>query len=256
MPAFDRLSAALKRAFERPPSIEARALAQTWSGAWLLAVCALAGFGIVDRWGPPQNLPWKPLSIAHPIGSATRAKVAALADDPRRCLALLEEAGVKASPVPDRTDRDYCVVANAVRLQSGGVPTDPSGLVMRCPVAVAWTIWTRHAVEPAARELLDAELTRVETYGTYACRRIYGRETGPPSRHATAEAIDVAGFRTGDGRRVRVVSDWDRGDEAGLFLRRVRDDACRVFGGTLSPDYNAAHRDHFHLETGGWTVCR
>ncbi|WP_208534621.1 extensin family protein, partial [Pseudomonas aeruginosa] len=24
----------------------------------------------------------------------------------------------------------------------------------------------------------------------------------------------------------------------------------------LGPDYNAAHRDHFHLDMGLWKVCR
>ena len=40
---------------------------------------------------------------------------------------------------------------------------------------------------------------------------------------------------------------------------RARDAACEVFGTVLSPDYNAAHADHFHLdqEVRGWGgVCR
>jgi hypothetical protein len=28
----------------------------------------------------------------------------------------------------------------------------------------------------------------------------------------------------------------------------VRDKACDAFGTVLSPDYNAAHADHFHLD--------
>nr|MBA3526869.1 extensin family protein [Sphingomonas sp.] len=45
------------------------------------------------------------------------------------------------------------------------------------------------------------------------------------------------------------------------FLREVRDGACRLFPTVLSPDYNAAHRDHLHLDvanrgTAGWTLCR
>ena len=39
------------------------------------------------------------------------------------------------------------------------------------------------------------------------------------------------------------------------FLRRIRDDACRIFGTTLSPDYNAVHHDHLHLEAGRPGLC-
>ena len=44
-------------------------------------------------------------------------------------------------------------------------------------------------------------------------------------------------------------------------LREVRDGACDLFATTLSPDYNAAHRDHLHLDQAargarGWRACR
>ena len=43
--------------------------------------------------------------------------------------------------------------------------------------------------------------------------------------------------------------------------KQSRDGACRVFSTVLSPDYNAAHRDHLHLDTAnrgpsGWRACR
>ena len=40
------------------------------------------------------------------------------------------------------------------------------------------------------------------------------------------------------------------------FLRQVRDGACRSFAAVLGPDYNAAHRNHFHLDRGPYQVCR
>ena len=45
------------------------------------------------------------------------------------------------------------------------------------------------------------------------------------------------------------------------FLREVRDGACDLFATVLSPDYNAAHADHFHLDQAargaiGWRGCR
>jgi hypothetical protein len=58
-----------------------------------------------------------------------------------------------------------------------------------------------------------------------------------------------------------VLRDWSGGGDKAAFLRNVRDGACDVFATTLSPDYNAAHRDHLHLDqalrgrTGG-RLCR
>ncbi len=111
-------------------------------------------------------------------------------------------------------------------------------------------------MEPAARELLGASVRQIDHLGVYACRRIYNQPEGRPSAHARAEAIDIAGFRLSDGRRISVSRDWPEDSAEGRFLRRIRDDACRIFGATLSPDYNALHADHLHLEAGGGRMCR
>ena len=77
-----------------------------------------------------------------------------------------------------------------------------------------------------------------------------------PSQHATANAIDVAGFRLADGRRITLTGGWDGKPAEQAFLRDLRDGACGLFKGVLSPDYNAAHHDHFHLDMGPFGVCR
>ena len=53
-----------------------------------------------------------------------------------------------------------------------------------------------------------------------------------------------------------VATDWAGESADGRFLRRVRAGACASFNAVLGPDYNAAHRDHFHLDMGLWKVCR
>lgn len=93
-------------------------------------------------------------------------------------------------------------------------------------------------------------------FGSYACRNVYDREAAPRSRHATADALDVAAFVLGDGRRIHVLGAWNAGDAQGRFLRDVRDAACRYFDAVLGPDYNAAHRNHLHLDRGPYRVCR
>ena len=59
-----------------------------------------------------------------------------------------------------------------------------------------------------------------------------------------------------DGRRIRVRSDWSGGGVEAAFLRDLRDGACEWFDVVLGPDYNAAHRDHFHFDRGRGRVCR
>ena len=100
---------------------------------------------------------------------------------------------------------------------------------------------------------------RVDSFGSYACRPIRGGREGRWSEHARGNAIDIAGFRLSGGRRISVAGDWKGDDTEAAFLRDVRDGACRMFATVLSPDYNAAHRDHLHLDQarrGGGGYCR
>jgi hypothetical protein len=59
-----------------------------------------------------------------------------------------------------------------------------------------------------------------------------------------------------DGTRISVLADWDGPPAKAAFLRAVRDGACRFFDVVLSPDYNEAHRDHFHFDQGDQSACR
>ena len=66
----------------------------------------------------------------------------------------------------------------------------------------------------------------------------------------------MAGFKLANGETISVLRDWNDPGPKGVFLRRVRDGGCRVFVTVLSPDYNAAHANHFHLDMGGWRLCK
>lgn len=138
-------------------------------------------------------------------------------------------------------------------------PFAPAPPPTTCAVAIALELWRKDSVEPQAREIFGSEVARIEHLGAFSCRRLYARDEGPWSEHATGNAIDIVAVVLKDGTRISVLDDWN-GENAAkpLFLRRVRDGACRVFSTVLSPDYNAAHRDHLHLDMAGrWSgVCR
>ncbi len=229
----------------------------------LLATAGLVAWSYLR--GRPQDLPWAPLDLGQPIGLLTGRKLAALDGEPARCAALLGQAGVRYATVSARRPAEArCGYDSAVRLESGGargIALAPAGVAVACPVAAALALWEWDVIAPAAQRHLGARVSRIEHLGSYSCRRLYGRSSGGWSEHATANALDVAGFRLDDGTRVSVLRDW-RGDGAeAAFLREVRDGACRVFATVLSPDYNAAHRDHLHLDqaprgASGWRACR
>lgn len=249
-----------------------RDLADAWSFLWQLSLWSCSGFGLFNALAPPQDLPWKPLDLDLPVGRATAAKLSRLEVPPgadvrdvsaatETCLQLLRAAGVEVERAVDRDDGGFCVVQGAVRIGGGSATAlSPGGLILQCPLAVRYVLWDRHVLQPAAASTFGSRVSQVDTYGTYACRRIYGSadETRRPSEHARANAIDIAGFRLADGRRITVLRDWNAdvaGDESADFLSRVRDGACQVFGTVLSPDYNAAHRDHLHLDGGRSGLC-
>jgi hypothetical protein len=239
----------------KPTSRRAKALAALCSALVSGASLAVVLVGVVDAAAPVQDAPWKPLRIADPVGAATAYKIRALKGRPDRCVQILREGGVRSVPAPDLDDGAFCVVADAVKLQGGTTPLQPRGLSLRCPLAVSYAIWDRQVLQPAARESFGRRVDRVETYGSYACRRVYGHKTGSPSQHARANAVDVAGVRLVGGRTVSVLKGWSGDKQEARFLRRLRDGACRTFSMTLSPDYNSAHRDHLHLDAGGWSGC-
>ena len=54
-----------------------------------------------------------------------------------------------------------------------------------------------------------------------------------------------------------ILADWRSGDPAvQRFLQVVHASACKRFGTVLSPDYNAAHANHLHLEDDHAGMCR
>ncbi|MDO8800583.1 extensin family protein [Phenylobacterium sp.] len=236
-----------------PPSAEAQALAGVSSLLLDMALVAVLLFMVVDRTAPPQDLPWKPFSLDQPLGLATSGKLARIAADPVRCKAALAAGGVEFTETPAKRD-GFCSTLDAGRV--GGAELSPAGPVMTCRQTLAFTLWKRQVLRPAARDILGAEVAAIDHYGTYACRRVYGQGEGRVSEHAHANALDFAGVRLRDGRRVTVAAHFDEEGARGRFLRAVRDGACEVFRVTLSPDYNAAHRDHLHLDMGPFRTCR
>ena len=181
------------------------------------------------------------------------------ARDTQQCFTELARHQIRYNALPDKDYGGGCALIGTVQLLDIGVPvTNIKG--MRCGLADAFTAWVRNAVAPAAHQLLGSELVKVESMGTYACRAIIGggpQAAGRLSEHSVANAIDVAGFVLRDGRRISILRDWRSQDPAvRQFLSVIQRSACRRFKTVLTPEYNAAHRDHLHLDMGRGPFCK
>lgn len=233
-----------------------------------LLVLALLGTGALLLIGyarnHPEDVPWTELDLTRPVGLFTGRKLAALGEEPALCRALMDRAGIRFTRLPPRHGGPACSYDEAVRFTSGGsrqIDFAPADLGTSCPVAAALALWEWHVVQPAAQRHFGTRVARIDHYGSYSCRRISGREAADWSEHATANAVDIAGFRLSDGRRLTIAGDWPGDNAEAAFLREVRDGACDLFATVLSPDYNAAHRDHLHFDQAqrgarGGRACR
>lgn len=226
----------------------------------VLLFLLLLGYALVRQ--RPQDMPWTELDLSQPIGMFTGRKLTALTGDAAQCRALLDRAGVDYVAVQPG-GADQCAYADAVRLRAekDAIALAPASVAPSCPVVAALKMWEWQVVQPAAQRIYGQPVRSVRHLGSYSCRRMYGRSQGDFSEHATADALDVAGFTLADGRSISVLRDWQGEGEDAQFLRAVRDGACDLFATVLSPDYNAAHRDHFHLDQAergatGWRACR
>jgi hypothetical protein len=145
-----------------------------------------------------------------------------------------------------------------------------------CRLAAKLHEWIKGSLQPAAEEVLGTSIKAITNASAYACRQRIGTFTDRISEHSFANALDISGFVTANGRSIAVITHWgptarDRlrhkrasrpvGDARPLvdaeppvsskeasFLRRVHETACGKFGTVLGPEANEAHPDHLHVD--------
>lgn len=218
-------------------------------GAWQVVVHP--NTPLPNAWNPKQ-----PLAVSDPVTNLTAWKLQRALSDDATCLAALE-TGAQAQQKPALIESPQCGIDPQVTL-TGAAGAQITPVNTRCQTALRLAMWVEHGLQPAAREIFDQEIARIEHFSSYACRamRTTSGETSQMSSHATAEAIDISGFVLSDGTRLSLLRDWDGDIAKAAFLRRANRSACTWFRLTLGPEYNSLHADHFHLQHSGFNLCR
>jgi hypothetical protein len=231
-----------------PPSKDEHANARIWAASGLAAAALLMLMLLIGT-PPPEEADLMPPPLR-------AARITSFATDVPACRAALAGAGFVTERVPDVSESQGCGYRNAVELTQSAHPYS-GPVATSCAMAAALVLWERDVIAPAAQRHLGQEITRIELAGpSYQCRRVAGRTDRRLSEHAHANAVDIGGFTLADGRELSVERAWRGGtSRERAFLREVRDGACAYFSAVLSPDYNRAHRDHFHLDLGRDNIC-
>jgi len=150
-------------------------------------------------------------------------------------------------------------IANAIEVTGtlGGVEVSGAGaLVIDCSLAVS--------LDEAGRYMRALGIDKATFASAYSRRNVRG--TNHPSKHSFGLAIDVSGFSGPDLGAMRVARDYEQGlgdavdcvgtpmTQAGAVLKVLQCQLVRsgLFHLVLSPDYDDAHHDHFHVEVRPW----
>ncbi len=169
------------------------------------------------------------------------------------CRAAFARAGKVVTIEPAQIASALCSREDTIKLGSLSTATLRVEET-RCAIAARLFMWEHNVVQPAARKFFNEPVAEILHFGSYSCRTIRGSSAA--SEHATANAFDISGFRLRSGKRVTLRQQWQGSQPPAEFLREVRDGACDYFNVVLSPDYNADHHDHLHVDMGWYRTCR
>jgi hypothetical protein len=226
-------------------------------GLWLGITLALAATAFRQGWVPPKMSPLPALNLDYKGGWLVDWQLAEIRRDASLCARVMQNHNIDAKPVADIELNDGCGLRNGVRMNAVGGARMPVDKIS-CEAAAAVALWITHEVQPLAELMFGQKIVSVQHMGSYSCRNIATDKIwrNIRSEHASANALDIAGFTLADGRRLTVLKNWKDDGIDGQFLRAVHGRACRYFRVVLGPNYNALHKDHFHMDRGILSTCR
>jgi hypothetical protein len=135
--------------------------------------------------------------------------IAALRDCLKRLAPLGAEVEIAAPMKQEQCGSAAPVLLKRIGTGSSRVEFQPAPM-LNCAMVSTLHTWVEKTLQPAAQEVLGSPVTRIRGASGYACRNRYGSPSNSHrlSEHAHANAIDIMGFVTADGRSIDVESKW------------------------------------------------
>jgi hypothetical protein len=156
---------------------------------------------------PPEPDEWSETEI-----------IAALRDCLRRLVPLGAEVEIAQPVKQERCGTPAPVVLRRLQTGAGKVELQPPATI-NCAMVASLHAWVEKTLQPAAQELLGSPVVRIRQMSGYVCRNRIGtaQHADRLSEHALANALDIGGFVTADGRTIDVLGMW------GPTLRDLRE---------------------------------
>jgi hypothetical protein len=177
------------------------------------------------------------------------------------CMADLAARGVPFSShiITDSSPEDEpgltCHVEEPIVFASGYLGTDLRYYYDTEPGTVNGACSLGQALADTIENVSPSDVVEIIHLGTYVCRTIAGTST--LSRHAYGDAIDIYGFTFTSGDEYTLVDHWehdttsfDTTEAQWLYDTAYEWHDLGLWNIILTPNYNSAHDNHFHVVTG------
>jgi hypothetical protein len=178
-----------------------------------------------------------------------------------RLTAASVEWSVSRIPVHETKGGLVCGAPEVVRYAGGpsSIRWSKSSPKVTCGLALSLGPFERIVQEEAER-CFGRRVVKIEHMGTYNCREM-AAYPGWVSEHSYGNAIDIKRFVLAGGKTVDVLGHYGDAaagpsDPASRFLQAVAARAYdeNVFSVVLTPAFDRAHRNHFHLDLARYRV--
>ena len=211
---------------------------------------------MIPREKPLQIKPVVPVAPVVPVVTPVTPPSPVAIEQPRAtsCLATLKAKQVNFEVVAQPAGSPACVVEQPVQLRSvligGAILQLPDHPILNCKFAVQFTSWLQELGGPAAVEKEGSALTHFYTGPGFECRGRNGDTSAKISEHGYGNAVDIERLKFSDGLMILVHDAPDLTAPGYDVLKAMRASACTRFTTVLGPGSNAAHREHFHFDSG------
>ena len=154
----------------------------------------------------------------------------------KSCLNKLQQKDIQFKYLGDVQEKS-CLIKNAVRIDKLPRTNLSSGITLNCKTALDFANWAE-----------EIEANKIVHMGSYNCRKM--RSFNIMSEHSFGTAIDISSV---DGASVK--KDWHMRNQNGHKIRDAAKVGCRYFSNVITPDDDALHHDHLHLDNGYRSSC-